>query len=296
LSTCGCCEEDSMVRQARALKAVNPDVQVVAYMNSIISYPWYRAAHKHVTNESWWLRDINGSLLNNIKENSLETWLTWDFYKPEVGDLWIEACLNLTSSGVIDGCFMDGCANWDSTGRVDGKVIVPGPLTSEKHDLYKLRKPEWMARLQQQVPGVLVCGSGGGFVDGVAATQVQNWGIHSQDYAGVWIPMLQHAMRKGVVFEAHAACGSSDPNDPVEVNKLAAFLIGADKGAYYMCGGWRAGAVDWFPIYDLPLGEPLSNATLGDDGIYRRRFTKGTNVTFDTKSNNGTISWAVQMI
>jgi len=291
LSTCGCCEEDNMVRQATALKAINPDVHIVAYMNSVISYPWYRAAHKHVTNESWWLRDINGSLLNNIKENSIESWLTWDFSVPEVGDLWAEACLNLTNSGVIDGCFMDGCANWDHAGEVDGKVIVPGPLSQDKHDLYKKQKPEWMARLQQQTPGILVCGSGGGFVEGVEATQVQNWGIHSQDYAGMWIPMLQRAMHAGVVFEAHAACGSSDPTDANEVNKLAAFLVAAGRGAYYMCGGWRAGSVDWFPLYDLPLGEPLSNSTLGSDGIYRREFAKGTSVIFDTNTNTGNITW-----
>ena len=44
-----------------------------------------------------------------------------------------------------------------------------------------------------------------------------------QNYTGVWIPMLRRAVAAGVVFEAHAACGSSDPHDPVEQTKLAAF-------------------------------------------------------------------------
>jgi len=26
----------------------------------------------------------------------------------------------------------------------------------------------------------------------------------------------------------------------------------------------------WFPLYDLPLGEPRSNATLVSDGVWRR--------------------------
>jgi hypothetical protein len=65
-------------------------------MNSIIAYPWYRAARKFASNSSWWLRNSSGELLNNIAENPTETWRAWDFSKPEVGELWIEMCLNVT--------------------------------------------------------------------------------------------------------------------------------------------------------------------------------------------------------
>ena len=41
-----------------------------------------------------------------------------------------------------------------------------------------------------------------------------------------------------------------------------------------------------------PLGAPLSNATLGDDGVWRRSFAHGTNVTFDTNTETGTVEWA----
>ena len=59
-----------------------------------------------------------------------------------------------------------------------------------------------------------------------------------------------------------------------------------------MCGGWGSASVPWFPLYDLPLGKPLDNATLGADGVWRRVFASGTSVTFDTKTNNGTVAWA----
>ena len=39
-----------------------------------------------------------------------ETWFTWDFSKPGVGALWREACTNMTGTGAVDGCFMDGCS------------------------------------------------------------------------------------------------------------------------------------------------------------------------------------------
>jgi len=290
LSACGCCEEDNMIHQAKAVKAANPRVQVIVYMNSVIAYPWYRSAHKHVTNRSWWLQDINGTYLSNIAQDDRMTWHTWDFSKPEVGDLWIEACRNMTDSGYIDGCFMDGCANWDPFGKVDGRLVVPGPLEATKRKVFATNKPAWMKRLQAQIPGVAICGSGGGWVEGTVATQVQNWGANG-DYAEKWIPMLQRAAAAGVLFEAHSQCGK-DPQDPDEQTKIAAFLIAAGRHSYYMCGGWGAGSVDWYAEYDLPLGEPLSNATLDADGIYRRNFSKGTAVMFNTKTNTGIVSWA----
>lgn len=119
----------------------------------------------------------------------------------------------------------------------------------------------------------------------------QNWGTHSQNWTGEWIPMLQAAVKAGVIFEAHASCGSSDPDDPAEQSKLAAFLIGAGDGSYYLCGGWGSSSVPWFPIYDLPLGAPLSDAVLGADGVWRRSFKAGTNVTMDSKTQTGRISW-----
>jgi hypothetical protein len=44
LTKCGCCAEDEILATARAIKAVNPKVMTVAYLNSGIAYPWYRAA------------------------------------------------------------------------------------------------------------------------------------------------------------------------------------------------------------------------------------------------------------
>lgn len=39
------------------------------------------------------------------------TWYTWDFTQKAVLDLFVAQCTNLTSSGLADGCFVDGCLN-----------------------------------------------------------------------------------------------------------------------------------------------------------------------------------------
>lgn len=140
-----------------------------------------------------------------------------------------------------------------------------------------------------------VGGSGGTFVSSVAATQVQNWGGPGGNWSGYsyQLPMLFAAVRAGKVFEAHAACGSGLPSDPEEQTRVAAFLVGAGERSYYLCGGWEtaSGSLTWPPLFDAPLGAPLGNATLSPSGVYTRRFARGTVAEFDTKTNNGRITW-----
>ena len=173
-------------------------------------------------------------------------------------------------------------------------------------------KKATMVDLQTKTPGPLICGSNGRFIPGVMGSQLQNWG-KNPTWSTREIPMIMEAMEAGVMFQAHGPC-PSDADDQVTINNIAAFLIGMDRYAYYMCGTWTNPPLDWWPIYDFPLGTysivaevfkvipsinilppigtPLSNATLGDDGIWRRSFESGTKATFDTNTETGTIDWA----
>ena len=94
-----------------------------------------------------------------------------------------------------------------------------------------------------------------------------------------------------------------DPDSPAAQTELAAFLVAMGNHSYYLCGPWQhvgadgmATAVEpveptWSPLYDRPLGEPLSHATL-EAGVWRRSFRSGTNATFNIHTNKGTVSWA----
>jgi len=81
------------------------------------------------------------------------------------------------------------------------------------------------------------------------------------------------------------------------VHEIAAFLIGAGEYQYYGCGGWhqRAGS-DWSdhrPVeLDKPLGAPLAAGEYhAASGLWHRRFASGTQVSFNTRTNEGTITW-----
>ena len=279
-SKCGCCQEDNFVRHAAQLKAANPRQHIVVYMNTEIAYPWYRSARTFLRSPTNWLRNSTGQLTHGTPGAS---WYDWDFTQPALGQMWMQMCLNVTRSGVVDGCFMDGCKQ------------LPGALSPANRTLYLKNKEAWQEQLQREVPGLLVCGSGGTFVHGVAATQVQDWGGPGGNWSGYsyQLPMLFAAVAAGKVFEAHAACGSGLPSDPEEQTRVAAFLVAAGERSYYLCGGWEtaSGALTWPPLFDAPLGAPLGNATLSSDGVYTRHFARGTVAEFDTKTNSGRITW-----
>lgn len=273
LTLCGCCEEDEIVSVGRRIKALNPHTQVLAYFHSKIAYPIYKFGHELAKHPQWWLRNASGDVYRNTPGSP---WFCVDHSQDAASQLWEQAALDMLATGSVDGVFIDGCAK------------TPGPLAPGVAEQYAANKVATMARLQQQAPGPLVCGSNGKLTPGVAATQIQNWGKGGQ-WSTREIPMLQRAVAVGAMFQAHGAC-PENLTDPHTVSNLASFLIAAGPYSYYMCGGWNGAVPTWFPVYDLPLGKPLSNATL-EDGVYRREFSHGTIVTFDTVAEKGHIQW-----
>ena len=193
LSLCGCCGEDEIVAVARKIKAVNPKVVTVAYFNAEIGYPWYRAARLLAQNPTWWSTQHYGPVT--------ATWKGWNLTVAAAAAAWQQGCLDVTRTGVVDTCFVDGCKDWDSS-------------------LGAVAKRRAIAELQTNVPGPLMCGAGGSITQnellrsGARGLQDESWGLIDQEtgkgtFATREIPLLMAAARAGVVFQAHgrAVCG-----------------------------------------------------------------------------------------
>ena len=73
----------------------------------------------------------------------------------------MDARLNLTRTGALDSCFVDGC------------VSHPKGLTAAKQARLAAAKASMIAALQEETPGPLVCGSAGLGTYGARAIQVQ---------------------------------------------------------------------------------------------------------------------------
>ena len=99
------------------------------------------------------------------------------------------------------------------------------------------------------------------------------------------------------MIQAHIPVKVSCTSDLTDY--IATFLIGAEKYAYLGCGHWQATGDDTSPLtwraeYDKPLGAPNGPAKYSN-GVWTRAFASGTEVTFDTKTNKGTIKWAEEV-
>jgi len=268
VSKCGCCVEDLITAVAVEIKKIDPSTMVMGYWHSNKEYPTYRGGQVLAQNPDWWCANKDGDFPGYPHQ------LQYDHGNQAASDAWAEGCLAMTNTGVIDGCFMDGCTKDEChSGNPD----------------YIPMKKQTMINLQTKVSGPLICGSNGAIIDGVMGSQIQNWG-KGENWSTREIPMIMRAMEAGIMFQAHGPC-PSDSTSQSTINNIAAFLIGAGRYSYYMCGTWTNPPLDWFPIYDFPLGAPVSNATLGEDGIWRRSFESGTEVAFDTNKEHGEIKW-----
>ena len=95
----------------------------------------------------------------------------FDFRKPAGAKKYLEGCVNMTKTGAVDGCFIDGC------------LKIEAPLGKAVAQDFMAAKKKTLAQLQQSVPGPLICGSGGGLNPDMAASQVQAF---SAKHAGWW--------------------------------------------------------------------------------------------------------------
>ena len=273
LSKCGCCVEDNIEEVAKGVKAIDPTTMVFAYMHSEKAYPVYRGSQELAKHPDLWLMDKHGK---PIHEDPDETYYFWDHAQIEAGQIFLEDCLNMVKGGFIDSCHLDGCT----------KI----PHDTPDKDAYWDVKYSVMLDMQANTNGPVICGANGHIVPGLKATALQNWG-KNPTYSTREIPMMLEAADAGVMFEAHIEC-PEDANAQHTIDNISSFLISAGPYAYVRCGGWSGYDPAWYPIYDFPIGEPLANATLGEDGIWRRSFKSGTSVTFDTNNEHGTIDWA----
>jgi len=274
VSKCGCCLEDEMAGMGHRLKAMNPKIMVFEYLNSQQVYPMYRLGHQVAARPDLWTRDLDGEVVLAGDGH----WLFPDLAQQEAQNMWHDNVFNLTQSGFIDGLFVDGCAK-------NVHNVAPERQTG---------KIAMLQRLQADIPGPLICGSNGVVEEGLGGSQIQNWGKGSH-WSTREIPMLQRAVNKSALFQAHGSCPTNMTAERT-INDLAAFLVAAGPYSYYVCGGWNSAPTEWFEVYDRPLGEPLADAVLSVDGIWSRSFKHGVHVTFNTNTESGTIDWGSSTI
>eukprot|EP01052_Picozoa_sp_SAG31_P049629 SAG31_NODE_10957_length_1079_cov_0.907143_1_plen_205_part_00 len=184
----------------------------------------------------------------------------------------------------MPGCFVDGC------------LKVEAPLAKSTRAEFTAAKLQNLKELQELVPGPLICGSGGGLDPDMAASQVQAF---SAKHAGWWGNMMHmnESAAQGYMFEAHGheICYNDNISSPEFLTEYAAFLMFAQKYTYHICGSWCGSDPVWPKAFDIPLGEPITNASTMDadpeTAVWNRRFKSGTEVFFSRANSSGWVKW-----
>jgi len=292
-------QEQAWVASAKALKAAKPDISVVVWLDSIRVYTTnkttnpgakkpcgtghFGVSHFLETHPEYLLHNASGDLVHDPWSGCH----LYDHNKKMVRDWWQEMCHNMTSTGVIDGCGAD--ASWQSN-------PAKGQLSQSEVNSWSAGHRQMMIDTTASMgDGMLVGKEPFELGDHVNAILDEGCANSEANILGLQ-NMSATAKRLGrrLVYECHAKrCSPSDTC----LHNAAAFLIGAGENHYFGKGGWNQPGDDfsshWLPdLFGKPLGAPLADGVKDTKtGIWSRSFAHGVNVTFDTKTNTGTISF-----
>jgi hypothetical protein len=290
-------QEEATLVAAAALRAINPDVAVFAWYDSLRIYA-NRTLNPDVRDIQWQACVRNGHtpfleahdayLLHNATggraEESYCRFNVYDHRQRAVRDYWRDACLNLTASGLVDGCGAD--ASHQNGSYIIGLDASTSRDWSEAHSWAVGNASAAVAAVGGVILGKEV------YQLGATITGVLQEGC---DASNDTVTNLRTAAARArsdgrrYVYECHA--------DSTTEDAMAAFLAGAGTDHYWGFGPWVTpfgGYADaWLPEFDKPLGAPVADAAY-DAGTHTwsRSFGSGTAVTFNARTSKGTIKWA----
>jgi hypothetical protein len=226
----------------------------------------------------------------------------YDHRLSAVRDLWINNCLTFIQSGDVDGCGADFSGNARQFPGVSPAILADW---SAAHDTL-LR--EATAALAPHA-NMLVAKD---FMQlGDVANAVLREGCTPSNATVNSFRNLTAFTRKSgtrLIAQCHFGHPEFVPplNDSIATDCAAGFLVGAGVDHYFTTSGWREQAVremadagtsnfssHWLPeIMGRPLGSPLADAEYDDaTSTWTRMFASGTNVSFNARTNHGTIQW-----
>lgn len=299
-------EEDAWVVAAKQIKAARPNTSVIVWLDSFRIYTANKTLNPDLGSACTTGHYHGGiypethptMLLKNVSNKpALEPWSRchiYDFTQPSVRAYWTEMCLNLTDSGVIDGCGADASWQRDPTGGTTSRDVALAwdvghrqmmrDTTLALGDGILLGKDPW--EVDYHVNGALhesCAGSNGTINTLLNLTAVANASPRpGSDFAGP------------LVYECHTNCKSAADCE----NSVSAFLIGAGPYHYWGVGEWATPEGHYIPeLMDHPLGEPDGAAVYdAASSIWTRTFgggasKGGTTVTFNVGTSEGSVSW-----
>jgi hypothetical protein len=276
--------EEGILRAARQIKAVRPEVKVAYYWNAFIGYEMYAAVATFLAQPEWAIANLDGSLYRKAGGRAC-----YNLGIPELRRWWIDSAAQIIRNNrdAIDLLFVDAvlAASHSVLPQLWGGAVATGV-----HAGMDLLMTELAAELGTET-SIVYNGAG------ARAVRWEDRGLRYLEWAD------------GVMFEHFAGCSGREPDDgrlktgwldeeialirqaamagktvfvkgwprskpclnrPGITDEavmrrelefpLAAFLIAAEANCYFLYN-WgytnHDGQYLWYAEYDRPLGEPL---------------------------------------
>jgi hypothetical protein len=321
-------QEERFIAAARQVKAVNPDVKVLLYLNGLINFPAFRLFN--ATPPALLLRSnasSSGELIHLLppgKDGGV-----FDVRQPAMRKLFVADCAFAMASGAVDGVFIDR-ANWSEKCKA-GQKGFDAPTCASLPAAQRLLLEEITAALG---PGAMVLAkdTGGAPMNdwevantvmtsdtfcssychgcGSNASAAPPWTSALRDDCIQSIETIANTSARGQISQSHAMGPMEDERQ--REWGIACFLIGAGNHSYFSYADWghnswtTAGTRYW-PEYErrlgAPLDPPLARAAAEEEGggggggaasqfVYTRRFSSGATVTVDVDKHTAKIEWA----
>ncbi|MDB4385167.1 putative glycoside hydrolase family 15 protein [Opitutaceae bacterium] len=195
--------EAGSVDTARRIKAKNPKVKVLFYLNSFINYPGYESYATY--RDEWTLRDITGNKVIKIRDITRP-----DPSNPEFREWWSDVVAATMERGPLDGVFVDALPQ------------ALGPTLAEQVGPEKARAviaglEEMLAMTKRKIgPDRILIANG---------TRSTNY-REILDWEGI----------DGVMIEHFDAINTTDPTDLKA--DLETIALAAAKGKFVSIKGW----------------------------------------------------------
>lgn len=320
-------EEDAWVAAATQIKKANSNISVVVWMDTLLIYTGWNVDPSNTTVNTTLNPDANAQcatghfrpaeylekpgpsggqhlLLRNASGDFALTSFghchAYDHSQAAGRQYWLDMCLNMTDSGVIDGCGADfssmGTNRWAD--HTPEKIAKDLGLDIKTATAWAAGHRQMMKETQEALGNGLLIGKDGAELgDHVNAVLVETGCYKRNSTVNTLRALTARAKAAGAaakswVYQCHGMDYSNDT--------MAAFLAGAGDGHFLTVGGWYNGAAGhWSDDFARPLGEPVADAVYNGTA-WLREFTSGTKVTFTPHINahgqdmggKGTIEWA----
>lgn len=279
-----CQVEDKFFDAFRYLKALNPNLFAIMYLNTMFDFTAYRFHERIATRDAnglpGFLRDRHGTVVEMCNDDGVFCNIkTFDLSAGGVRQLWLDSVKNATIMGSVDGIFADHAGANPTTAHdpeaeyahlCNGK----GPKRAcwefdiDFADTFRAGHMELLSRLQDMVVAI-------------------ERAVRGADFDVVRrLPGLGKS-----VIEVDACDAAADES------QLAGFLCAVEKYTYLACYTHRSDLPTWYPAYDRPLGTPVGPAQelSAGGGMWVRNFSSSRGMTtavYDSNKKQGHIRWA----